>query len=74
MEVDLNIKNKILALELIQCAEISGNILKEKYESRKVKKMIALLGGLLRFEKNPFLKNKKIKLFNKAFLCIYPSI
>ena len=38
MEVDLNIKNKILALELIQCAEISGNILKEKYESRKVKK------------------------------------
>ena len=31
----------------------------------------AVLGGLLRFEKNLFWK-KKIK-FNKAFLCIYPA-
>ena len=32
-----------------------------------------VVGGLLRFEKKPFLKNKKIKIFNKAFLCTYPA-
>ena len=33
----------------------------------------AAVGGLLRFEKNLFWKIKKIKIFNKAFLCIYPA-
>ena len=29
--------------------------------------------GFTEIWKKPFLKNKKIKIFNKAFLCIYPA-
>ena len=40
MEAEFNFDNKILVRDLMQCAEKCGNIPKEQYGSRKVKKSI----------------------------------
>ena len=40
MEAEYNFNNKILALDLMKCRERCGNTPKEKYVSRKGKKII----------------------------------
>ena len=42
MEAEYNFNNKILALDLMKCRERCGNTPKEKYVSRKGKKLFIL--------------------------------